>query len=37
MKAVIDDQPGVGHQFGDLAHASDILDPVGIGEAQIAC
>ena len=29
------DQPGVGHQLGDLADAADVLDPVGIGEAEV--
>jgi len=30
-----DDQPGVGNQLGDLADAADVLDPVGLGEAEI--
>ena len=30
------DQPGLGHQLGDLAHAADVLDPVDVGKAEIA-
>ena len=30
------DQSGVRHQPGDLADAADILDPVFLGEAEIA-
>ena len=29
------DQPGIDHQLGHFADAADILDPVGLGEAQI--
>ncbi len=29
------DQAGIHEQLGGLAHAADILHPVGIGEAQI--
>ena len=29
------DQPGIGHQLGDFADPADILDPVGLGKAQI--
>ena len=29
------DQAGVGHQLGDLADAADVLDPVGLGEAEV--
>ena len=35
MKAVMHDQPGIGHQLRHLADAADILHAVGIGEAQI--
>ena len=31
-----DDQPGIDHQLGDLADAPDVLDAVGLGEAEIA-
>src|SRR5205085_4252081 len=30
------DEPRLGHQFCDLADPSDVLDPVGVGEAEIA-
>ena len=30
------DQPGFDHQLRDLADAADVLDPVGLGEAEIA-
>ena len=30
------DQAGIHEQLGRLAHAADVLHPVGIGEAQIA-
>ena len=36
MKDAKHDEPGIGHQLGDLADAADVLDAVGIGEAQIA-
>ena len=36
MNAQIDDQPGIAHQLGDLADAADVLDAVGVGEAEIA-
>ena len=29
------DQAGIGHQVGRLDHAPDVLDPVGVGEAQV--
>ena len=29
------DQAGVGHQLGDLGHPADVLDPVGVGEAEV--
>jgi hypothetical protein len=30
------DEAGVGHQPGHLGDATDVLDPVGLGESQIA-
>ena len=30
------DQPGVAHQLGDLADPADVLDAVGVGEAEVA-
>ena len=30
------DQAGIDHQLGHLADAADVLDPVGVGEAEIA-
>src|SRR5215467_1419612 len=30
------DQTGVDHELGDLSGPSDVLDPVGFGEAEIA-
>ena len=36
MKAVSTIRPGVGHQPRDLADAADVLDPVGLGEAEVA-
>ena len=36
MKAVEHDQAGVRHQPRDLADAADILDSVGLGEAEVA-
>ena len=35
MKDDQHDQPGIGHQPGDFADAADVLDPVGLGEAEI--
>ena len=35
MKAVMHDQAGIGHQLRDFADAADVLDPVGLGEAQV--
>ena len=29
------DQAGVDHQLGDLGDAADVLDPVGVGEAEV--
>ena len=31
------DQPGVDHQPRDLGDAADVLDAVGVGEAEVAC
>ncbi len=31
-----DDEPGVGQEPGDLDDASDVLDPVDVGEAEVA-
>ena len=28
-------RPGIGHQLGDLADATDVLDAVGFGEAEV--
>ena len=36
MKRAQHDQAGIDEQLGGLADAADILDPVGIGEAEIA-
>ena len=33
MKAA-DDQPGIGHQLGDLGDAADVLDAIGLGEPR---
>ena len=30
------DQPGVGHQPRDFADPADVLDAVGLGEAEVA-
>ena len=30
------DQPGFAHQPGGLGDATDVLDPIGIGKAEIA-
>ena len=35
MNAHEHDQPGIGHQLRHLADAADVLDPIGLGEAQI--
>ncbi len=35
MKAHENDQPSIGHQLCHLADAADVLDPVGLGEAEI--
>src|SRR3546814_9263607 len=29
------DQPRIGHQLGDFAYATNVLDSVGVGKAQI--
>ena len=29
------DQPGIDHQLGDLGDAADVLDAVGVGEAEV--
>jgi hypothetical protein len=35
MNAVMHDQASIRHQLRDLADTADILDPVGLGEAQV--
>ena len=35
MNAVITIRPGIDHELGDFADAADVLDAVGVGEAEI--
>ena len=36
MKEQSTTTPGVDEQLGHLAHAADVLHPVGVGEAEVA-
>ena len=32
---VVNNQPGIRHKLGDFTDTPDILDPVGLGKAQV--